>query len=116
MLEVLRQFTAVELHGLHVELAGAVGGAHEWAGHDGGEAHVVSSIAVLNELFRLHPALNRVELRAGAQVLGDGDDVGASILHVLQRLQDLLTGFTHAEDEVGFGDQPVVTRCTNNLQ
>ena len=40
-----------------------------------------------------------------AQVLRDGDEVGAGLVQVAQRLRDLLAGLAHAEDEVGLGDQ-----------
>ena len=60
----------------------------------------------LDELLGLDPAVDRVVPRAGPQVLGDGQQVGARVVQVAQRGTDLLAGLAHAEDQVGLGDQP----------
>ena len=86
MLEVFRQLEAALFHGLHVEAAGAVGRAHQRAGHDAAEAELLGQLGVGDEFLWAHPALNRVEARAGAQVLGDGDDVAARVVQVAHRL------------------------------
>ena len=65
---------------------------------------------VLDELLGLDPALHRVMPHRRPQVLGDGDDVAARVVKVGQRGADLVGRLTHAEDEVGLGDQAVVAR------
>ena len=64
-------------HGLGVEAAGAVAGAHEGPAHDAGEADGRGDLGEVDELLGADPALHRMVPRAGAQVLGDGDEVAA---------------------------------------
>ena len=40
----------------------------------------------LLELLRCHPAVDRVQRGVGAQVLRDGDELGAGVVQVLERL------------------------------
>ncbi|CAI7642649.1 unnamed protein product [Penicillium discolor] len=54
--------------------------------------------------------------RGRAEVLGDGDDVAAGIVEVLQRLDDLLRLLAHAEDEVRLRDESGVAGLRENVE
>ena len=114
--EVLRDLTATGAHRLRVQAAGTVAGTNQRAGHDSREAHVISSLGVCHELLRAHPTLDRVVHGGRAQVLGNREDIGASLAQVTHGLHDLLLGLAHAQDQVGLRDQPVVVGRTDDLQ
>ena len=96
-------FPALLAHRGGPEPAGAVGGAHQRAGHDAEEADLVGFVLQVHEFLRLDPAVHRQVPLGRAQVLGDGDQVAAGVVQVLQGLGDLLAGFAHAQDQVGLG-------------
>ena len=53
----------------------------------------------------LDPPVDGVVQLGGAHVLGDGQDVDAVVHEVRDGSLDLRPGLTHAEDEVGLGQQ-----------
>ena len=52
-----------------------------------GEADPLGLLGEFDELLRLHPALDRVVPRRGAQVLRDRQEFAAGVLQVAQRLR-----------------------------
>ena len=95
---------------LRIQPPGPIRRPHQRPGQHAGEADRLREPLVLDELLGLDPALHRVVAHRRPQVLGDGDDVAAGLVKVGQRGAHLVRRLTHAEDEVGLGDQPVVTR------
>src|SRR5699024_1042022 len=114
--EVLRDLAAELPHRLRPELPGAVGGADHRPGHDGEEAHLLGGGRERDELLGLDPAVDRVVQLRRAHVLGDREDVAARIPQALHRLEDLVVGLAHAEDEVGLGDHAGVLAHRDHVQ
>ena len=110
MREVRRDVAALREHRLRPEAPGAVRRAHQRAREHAEEADALGLLLELDELLRLHPAVDGQVPRRRAQVLRDRDDVGAGVVEVLQRLDDLLGLFAHAEDEVRLRDEPGLAR------
>ena len=57
-----------------------------------------------------------MEERAGAQVLGEGNDVTASIVQIAQRLVNLVVGLAHTQNQVGLGDHAAFLSLGDNVQ
>ena len=57
-----------------------------------------------------------MEERAGAQVLGEGNDVTTSIVQIAQRLVNLVVGLAHTQNQVGLGDHTAFLSLGNNIQ
>src|SRR3954470_15055054 len=95
-------------HGGGPEPAGAVGGADQGPGHDAEEADLLGFVLEVHEFLGFDPAVHGQVPFGRAQVLGDGDQVAAGLVQVLQGFADFFAGFTHAQDEVGLGDHAQV--------
>src|SRR5699024_9632610 len=116
VLEIGRHVLPPVAEGLHEELARAVRGADQRPGHDARETDLPGLVGQFDELLRLDPAVDRVVERTGPQVLGDGEDVAARGVQVAHRLDHLVRGLAHPQDEVGLGDQPEVAGGTDDIQ
>ena len=103
-------------HGLRVQTTTAVRRTNQRTSHDAGKAHFLGSLGVLDKFFRLDPPLDGMVPRRGTQVLGDGEDVTARGVQVSHRLGDLFGCLTHAEDQVGLGDQAVFTGSCDDVE
>src|SRR6478752_1796690 len=74
------------IHRLTVQATGPVRRTHQRTREHPGEADVVGLVAELHELLGLHPALDGVVPHGRAEVLGDGDELAARVVQVLERL------------------------------
>src|SRR5699024_708325 len=115
VLEIFWQFPATCLHCLGVELARAVRRTDQRTRHNG-KAQFLGVLGVRNELLRANPTLNWVEPRTRTQVLRNGDDVRAYRAHIAQSFLNLFLSLTHAQDQVGLGDQTEVVCLLQNIQ
>src|SRR5665648_933831 len=101
MRQLLWYGTAPALHGLGPEASRAVGRTHQRPTHDALVADLLRQVRPPDELLRLDPTVDRVVARRRPQILRDGDEIGASVVQVLQRLLDLTLVLAHAQDQVG---------------
>src|SRR5699024_2429528 len=81
-----------------------------------GKSQFLGVLGVRNELLRANPTLNWVEPRTRTQVLRNGDDVRAYRAHIAQSFLNLFLSLTHAQDQVGLGDQTEVVCLLQNIQ
>ena len=107
---------AVATHRLAPQASGAVRRAHQGTGHHAEEPEPLGLRGQLDELLRAHPAVHRVVPHGRAQVLGDRDEVAAGLVQLGERLDDLVGGLAHAEDQVRLGDQTGLVRPGDDRQ
>src|SRR5699024_7857204 len=115
VLEVFWQLPAACLHRLGVQTTCAVGRTNQRTGHNG-KAQFLSQLRVRDELLWTYPTLNWVETRTRTQVLGNGDDVRADGAKITQCFFNFFCGLTHAQNQVGLGNQTEVMRLLEHIQ